>query len=431
MQQTNDNLLKSDQYFLPPLPKIDKNKKEENVFLGKKINSDADLISWLSGKEINQKTAEEKLVPYELNFKVKKKMKNKLIKNAKKCELYFVQHHQNKEYINIKCIYCLKDIFNHNELLRFINFEEFIYYLKYIFYLSDKVFSYSLTNFKNNKKESDILFSKFEAKEENWKFNKEKIICKLCIFKLINKPNFIEKIKEIFIEGKNEMGIIDTDEQIIVEIKNEEENEENKKKSINRVKKDKTNIPKYVNNYSPNNINININNSNIINNNFNNYNNGPDLLIYQRFYYLYEKIRNNSIENMSKEQINTFWIIMFYINHNKILDDCSQIDIEIKKIFYLLQNINAINEDQNIQNVNNIIIQQIFNKIVFLFNSILQLINITNDCLIQFQNVFPNFFKKELEALQNILKQNDFNSELVEKIFNDFINTFHFIYQFY
>ena len=112
MQQTNNNLMNPDQCFLPPLPKIAKNKKEEKVFLGKKINSDADLISWLSGKEINQKIAEEKLVPYELNFKVKKKMRNKLIKNAKKCELYFVQHHQNKEYINVKCIYCLKDIFN-------------------------------------------------------------------------------------------------------------------------------------------------------------------------------------------------------------------------------------------------------------------------------------------------------------------------------
>ena len=112
MQQANNILSNPSQEFLPPLPKTEKIKKEENVFLGKKINNDADLISWLSGKDINQKTVEERLVPYELNFKVKKKMRTKLIKNAKKCELYFVQNYQNKEYINIKCIYCLKDIFN-------------------------------------------------------------------------------------------------------------------------------------------------------------------------------------------------------------------------------------------------------------------------------------------------------------------------------
>ena len=102
MQQINNNIINPDQCFIQPYPKIEKNKKEENVFLGKKINNDADLISWLSGKEINQKTVEERLVPYELNFKVKKKMRNKLIKNAKKCELYFVQHCKNKVFLFIK-----------------------------------------------------------------------------------------------------------------------------------------------------------------------------------------------------------------------------------------------------------------------------------------------------------------------------------------
>ena len=414
MQQINNIIINPDQCFIPPCQNIEKKKKEENVFLGKKINNDADLISWLSGKEINQKTVEERLVPYELNFKVKKKMRNKLIKNAKKCELYFVQNCQNKEYINIKCIYCLKDIFNHNELLKFSKFEEFIYYLKYIFYLSDKVFSYSLTNFKNNKKESDILISKFESKEENWIFNCDKYICKLCIFKLINKQNFVKTIKEIFLEGKNEMGIID--ENIIVEIKNEEEedNEENKNKYINKIKKNKINIP----NYSNNNINININNANIINNNFYNYNNGSDSLIFQEFYNFYEKIRNNSIENINKEEINLFWHKMFYINHNKIIDENSQIKFEMEKMCYFLKNPDIIN---GIQNAKNIIINQFSNKIIFLLNNIFELVNITNDCLVKYQDIYPNFFINAFNILQNIIIQNDYNRKLLEKFFSDFI----------
>ena len=421
MQQANNILSNPSQEFLLPLPKTEKIKKEENVFLGKKINNDADLISWLSGKDINQKTVEERLVPYELNFKVKKKMRTKLIKNAKKCELYFVQNHQNKEYINIKCIYCLKDIFNHNELLKFTNFEEFVYYLKYIFYLSDKVFSYSLANFKNNKKDSDLLFSKFESKEENWKFNRDKIICKLCIFKLINKPNFIDKIKEIFLEGKNEMGIIESDE-LVVEINNGEkynENEENKKKNINKIRRNRINIPNNINNYSSNNINININNSNIINNNFNNYNNDGDILFYQSFYNLYEKIRNNPRKNMKPEEINFFLYQMFCINHNKIIDYCTQIQNEMDIILYYSKD--AINEDHNIENAKRIIIQQSSNQVLYLLNEIIKLINITNDCLIQYQNEYSSYFANAFQIFFNIINYNEKNLDGVKDIVSKFL----------
>ena len=421
MQQANNILSNPSQEFLLPLPKTEKIKKEENVFLGKKINNDADLISWLSGKDINQKTVEERLVPYELNFKVKKKMRTKLIKNAKKCELYFVQNHQNKEYINIKCIYCLKDIFNHNELLKFTNFEEFVYYLKYIFYLSDKVFSYSLANFKNNKKDSDLLFSKFESKEENWKFNRDKIICKLCIFKLINKPNFLDKIKEIFLEGKNEMGIIESDE-LVVEINNGEkynENEENKKKNINKIRRNRINIPNNINNYSSNNINININNSNIINNNFNNYNNDGDILFYQSFYNLYEKIRNNPRKNMKPEEINFFLYQMFCINHNKIIDYCTQIQNEMDIILYYSKD--AINEDHNIENAKRIIIQQSSNQVLYLLNEIIKLINITNDCLIQYQNEYSSYFANAFQIFFNIINYNEKNLDGVKDIVSKFL----------
>ena len=49
--------------------------KQKNDFLKKKIKNDAELISWLSGKDIDSKKYEDRHVPEELNSKVKKKIK--------------------------------------------------------------------------------------------------------------------------------------------------------------------------------------------------------------------------------------------------------------------------------------------------------------------------------------------------------------------
>ena len=175
MQQINPFLNPENNFFYPfnNFPQYESEDKDEQLLLGKKIKNDTDLILWLSGKEINQKKETEKTVPSELNSKLKKKLSSKLIKNAKKCELFYINHFSYKECINSKCQYCLKNFFDHNELLRFANFEDFAYYLKYLFYLSEEVCSYSLINFKNNKKDFDIFFSKFQSKQENWKFDKE------------------------------------------------------------------------------------------------------------------------------------------------------------------------------------------------------------------------------------------------------------------
>ena len=168
MQPIN-SILNTENKLLIPLDHIQNGQnedKKEKQILGKKIKNDGDLILWLSGKDIKEKNQSEKLVPPELYSKVRKKLRNKLIKNAKKCELYFITHFSNKKCIINRCLYCLKNFFDHNELLRFINFEDFVYYLKYIFYLSNEVFSYSLSNFRQNKKEVDILFSNYESKKE-------------------------------------------------------------------------------------------------------------------------------------------------------------------------------------------------------------------------------------------------------------------------
>ena len=84
MQQINPLLNPENNFFYPfnNFPKYENEDKSEKLLLGKKIKNDTDLILWLSGKEINQKKEQEKSVPSELNSKVKKKLSNKLIKNA-------------------------------------------------------------------------------------------------------------------------------------------------------------------------------------------------------------------------------------------------------------------------------------------------------------------------------------------------------------
>ena len=101
MQPIN-SILNTENKLLIPLVHIQNGQnedKKEKQILGKKIKNDGDLILWLSGKDIKEKNQSEKLVPPELYSKVRKKLRNKLIKNAKKCELYFITHFSNKKCI--------------------------------------------------------------------------------------------------------------------------------------------------------------------------------------------------------------------------------------------------------------------------------------------------------------------------------------------
>lgn len=262
-RQQNKNSVINQDFFLTPIPYLsiaDEKNKSNKTFLRKKLSVDAELIPWLSGVEINNKNIKEEEGVEESNSKIKKKLKNKLIKNAKKCENYYIHSYPEEKYISNQCIYCLKKIFNHNELIRFVNFDDFAHYLKYLFYLSDKVIGYSVSNFKSNKKSFDILFSKFKTKEEKWTFDQEKIICKLCMFKLVNKPNFMQKIKNIFMHGENEKSYNLNDGDIIIEL-NLDENKNNSKSNfiVEKIKND-SNKNKFKNNENKNKVNQNVTN---------------------------------------------------------------------------------------------------------------------------------------------------------------------------
>ena len=190
-------------------------KDENKEFIGKKISSDAELIMWLSSNENKNVDIHTLKFPFARMYsKIKEKNFKKLIKIAKQCELFY-KHKCKNEYINKNCLNCSETYFHNNDLLRFINFEIFLYYMKYIFSISNDIMSYSIDNFINNQKDFEVIFHDFKKNNEMWKFNEPKILCKQCMFKLINKPNFFKNIKEIFFSNKNsfEDGYIELNEE--------------------------------------------------------------------------------------------------------------------------------------------------------------------------------------------------------------------------
>ena len=438
MQQINPLLNPENNFFYPfnNFPKYENEDKNEKLLLGKKIKNDTDLILWLSGKEINQKKEQEKSVPSELNSKVKKKLSNKLIKNAKKCELFYVSHFSNKECIFNRCQFCLKNFFDHNELLRFVNFEDFVYYLKYLFYLSEEVCSYSLINFKNNKKDIDILFTKYRSKQENWKFDKEKIICKLCMLKLVNKPNFVENIKNIFLEKKCEFGIR-ADEELIIELNADKQNEgkdkeTSKKKVNNKINQNKL-IYNYNNNYyksnipNPSNINnsynLNINNKNI---KYNNDNNVEDIIFFKsKFFELFEKINSSS----NSEEINFYYKQLFFITHNIIIEIYLKLKSELENLLLEVRNIfnekSEGNKDNVFMNIKNLI-----KNVILLLNEILMLKPITNNCLFIYQNENSSNDINIFQVIIGLINQNGFNILNVENTSNIFLLASKFLLNF-
>ena len=436
------------------------NSPSSKSFIGKKLSGDAELILWLSGKELNNKNIKEEEGFSEINSKIKKKLIKKLYKNAKKCEHHFKHKCPDDECIYIQCSYCLKGNFNYNELIRFVNYDDFMHYLKYIFYLSDKVLCYSVNTFKANKKNFDSLFSKFKKKEEKWEFDQEKIICKFCMLKLINKPDFIQKMKNIFIYGENEKSYNINDGDIIIELNsdinkimknktnNKNNNEENEKYSFvvekfnnsdnykNSKKKETKNANNYYcddryfynfnnnnpncfNIYNSNNININIKNNNkIINNYFDNNN-------YNSFFYLCENIKNNneSIKDIQPKEASFYWQQLFFYNHNKIISLCNELLREINYLRYFLNNDGNMNKDKNEkENFNyQMIVETSKERTLCLLGEILNCIIINDNCIKTFfkdlnnnENYIDNNNK---EKLYYALIENNNNFEYIRQIF--------------
>ena len=172
------------------------NKKSNGELLGKKLKGDAQLISWLTEKN------HEETIQNEIK-KTKSKKKEKLIANAKECEHFYSRNYNNeaqKVTLRIGCLNCKRKIFHYNEIVHFNCNENFILYLKYLFSISRGIMEYS-SKFKANKNEFEFIYKKYVRKQKNIEFNCYKDFCKLCLLKLINLPDFIQKIKTILIES--------------------------------------------------------------------------------------------------------------------------------------------------------------------------------------------------------------------------------------
>ena len=415
------------------------------------MSGDAELISWLSGVETNNTNIKEDEGFDESYSKIKKKLRNKLIKTAKKCEHYFIHRFPEEERILVQCSYCLKRNFNHNELVLFVNYDDFMHYLKYIFYLSDKVICYSINNFKLNKKSFDTLFSKFRKKEEKWNFDQEKIICKLCLFTLLNKPDFIQKIKNIFLHGENEKSYNINCGDIIIEL-NSDNNKNNTKSNFivekyidNTTNNNKNNYntnrkqiksnnynsryfsqnyhnnPNSFNLYNSNNINIQ-NNNKIINNLYPNFNNSYSFLDF------YQKVilNNNEIKIINPSQINLYWKELFIINHNKIIDLCLEVKKEILYLKNFMNNI-LINKDNykdqggNLNNIIEGIIEISKNRTLFLLKDIIYSISVNNNFfgILELNKSKEN---NEEKILVDLFQKNLYNSKLINLIIGNYIN---------
>ena len=319
---------------------------KSNDYLGKKINSDAELIMWLSnGEDISIDIQSVKFPFVPLNSRIKSKVFDKLIKIAKQCELFY-RHKCKNEYIKKNCANCFETNFHQNDLLRFFNYETFLYYMKYLFFVSNKRVCYSKENFNNNKNAFEELFKQFKEKKEIWTFKDTKILCKQCMYFLINKPDFFDNIKGIFLRQEKKFFLYSNSS--ITNNLNEFENNNNlnreEKNDIFNNKKNKNIIlsknvfkieksPKIQKNDDRSNKSDNIiknNNNNNIIINYKNHNNN-----------IYNTLILNDENQFNKFGFNVYGQIPqipvinnYYVNYNNLFNEFTSVNSNYYQLFF-------------------------------------------------------------------------------------------------
>ncbi len=147
------------------------------------------------------------------------KIESNLIKIARTCE-HFFRHKCKNNYFKKTCIICHKNEHHTNELVRFKNYKDFINYLRYLFLCMENVLNYNNDIFIKNKNEFINFYNEFENKLNKWGFKNPKVICKLCIFEILNHPNSLKFLQENFKDSKTE-DLINSVNEKIYENKNE------------------------------------------------------------------------------------------------------------------------------------------------------------------------------------------------------------------
>jgi hypothetical protein len=147
------------------------------------------------------------------------KIESNLIKIARTCE-HFFRHKCKNNYFKKTCSICHKNEHHTNELVRFKNYKDFINYLRYLFLCMENVLNYNNDIFIENKNEFIIFYNEFEKKLNKCGFKNPKVICKLCIFEILNHPNSLKFLQEKFKDSKTE-NLLNSDNDKIYENKNE------------------------------------------------------------------------------------------------------------------------------------------------------------------------------------------------------------------
>ena len=377
--------------------KINETQNQNNSFLGKKISSDAELIMWLSNGEnenssINMQSMKFPFVS--LNPKIKGKVFEKLIKIAKQCELFY-RHKCKNEYIKKNCVNCFETNFHQNDLLRFFNYETFLYYMKYLFILQNKIVDYSKENFTKNKNDYEELFKKFKEKKEVWVFKDTKIICKQCMFFLINKPNFFKNIKEIFLKQEKKIFLLNNNESKLFE----KENFNNinlfqgsRKNIFKIIKTHKNQEIIEINNNMKNNKNIIINYNNHNNNIYNtlilndkNYLNNNQIFGLNSLHspYQFPFINNNFIIN-SNLNVNNYSNYFSSINSNYIKSLFIKLQKVLTDILGIVNILKNSNDKNNYFFIIDLLNVEIINYFSLIGKTIIYNINILNNILLKY-----------------------------------------------
>ena len=215
-------------YFLIPQPSQEKITKESG--------NDAYLIdSIYNGYKPIFDISETKF-PYMPSQKpIISKFESQLIKIARICE-HFYRHKCKNDYFKKTCIICKKKEHHTNELIRFKNSKDFINYLRYLFICMEDVLNYKIDIFKKNKDEFMDFFTYFEKGFTKWGFKNTKVICKLCMFEILNKSNSLNFFQNNLKDSSTEQ-LIDSDESIDEEIIKDKSNIKIKEDLIEDMKK--------------------------------------------------------------------------------------------------------------------------------------------------------------------------------------------------
>ena len=387
--------------------------QNEKIFLSKKREKGTESSNKiiLNLEEINKPTQifdEIRKINSE-NSKI-----NKYEKYSKLIEDFYINKYGLKE-IQEKCFICQMNNFSSDELLYFENTKSLFYYLKNIFFSKKNKLSIPSKIFLGNQNE----LHKYKKADfiSKIKFYNPKIVCKTCLFKIINENNIISNIMKIFKDNDNTSLVNDKNSSDLsndlnfvncIEIKNDDLGIDNLE-----IKKDNKN-----NNNEKNNLEMGKNN------NFPSLNKDDSNLSFLKDLKLYKFNRNNNENFINNSNNNNIFNNSLFKNDEN--SNCNFINYNNNNYNINLNTINNFNYT-NYNNINkyNIVINDTFfpkNKIIN--NNDRKCKVPENNLIIQSINNNNNYENKDNKILLNNNKftTNNFSQDNINKKKDEFLS---------